>query len=83
MLSDDTNHVITSQKSLSSKDSEAVSRGPNLSASSSSSSEDEFDTLVKNWSEEEALNTVVVKESTSSSREQKVTDTAKQKQSHC
>ena len=48
------------QESSSSEVSQPVLRGPHLSASSSSSSsEDEFDSLVKNWNGEISVDTAV------------------------
>ena len=59
-LSDvDSNHIKTTQKSPSNQDDQPLSRGSNLSASSSSSSEDEFDSLVKDLNEDETLNTII------------------------
>ena len=59
-LSDvDSNHIKTIQKSPSNQDDQPLSRGSNLSASSSSSSEDEFDSLVKDLNEDETLNIII------------------------
>ena len=55
--SDDSNNIKTVQKL--SQDGQPLSRGPNLSASSSSSGEDEFDSLVKDLNEDEMLNTIM------------------------
>ena len=57
---DDRSNLISAQASSSSSEvSQPVLTGPNLSASSSSSSEDEFDSLVKNWNGDISVTTAV------------------------
>ena len=63
------------QGSSSSEVSQPILRGPNLSASSSSSSEDEFDSLVKNWNGDTSINIAI--EDGSTTKRQKRTKRGK------